>query len=58
MVPSLVFFQGKSGTLYLMHPQTQRREVHQIILQKMPEEDVNAGFIYHHKEKLIRLVER
>ena len=42
------FFQGKSGTLYLMHPQTQRREVHQIILQKMPEEDVNAGFIYHH----------
>jgi len=28
-----------------MHPQTQCREVHQIILQRMPEEDVNAGFI-------------
>ena len=28
-----------------MHPQTQRREVHQIILQRMPEEGINAGFI-------------
>ena len=40
-----VFVQGKSGFLYLMEPQNQRREVHQIILQRMPEEDVNAGYI-------------
>ena len=40
-----VFVQGETGTLYLMEAQNRRREVHQIILQRMPEEDVNAGYI-------------
>merc|ERR1712023_162395 len=40
-----VFVQGETGTLYLMEAQNRRREVHQIILQRMPEEGINAGYI-------------
>lgn len=40
-----VFVQGISGRVYLMKPETQRREVHPRILETMPERSASAGYI-------------
>ena len=40
-----IFVQAISGTVYLMDPQENRREVHPRILETMPEPPASAGFI-------------
>ena len=45
-----IFVQAISGTVYLMNPQENRREVHPRILETMPEPPA-SGVLYHLQEK-------